>query len=187
MTILSLIFATSMTASAGAEAVTSAIASSRSELNHSRALAAAMSGLFWWSAERTSIGLPSTSPPKSSTAIRAAATLPGPVMSAKGPDMSMIKPSLTTSSEIAPTGAWEKAEPACRPAIVPRTIPRIARIRVFMALPPFRFLSAVSEAGCGNAIFSDSARSRRREDVFSSSTTAWKSNRRSLVASTKLS
>jgi hypothetical protein len=41
-----------------------------------------MSALFWWSAETTSIGMPSTVPPKSSTAILAAVTAPRPVMSA---------------------------------------------------------------------------------------------------------
>jgi hypothetical protein len=41
-----------------------------------------MSALFWWSATSSSTGLPSTLPPKSSIAIRAACTEPSPVTSA---------------------------------------------------------------------------------------------------------
>jgi hypothetical protein len=49
--------------------------------NHFRAVLEAMSGLFWWSAETTSTGLPSTFPPKSATAILTARTEPGPARS----------------------------------------------------------------------------------------------------------
>jgi hypothetical protein len=45
------------------------------------------------------IGLPKTVPPKSSTAICAAATEPGPSAAEEGPDMSVSTPILTTSSE----------------------------------------------------------------------------------------
>ena len=51
-----------------------------------------MSVLFWWSADSTSIGRPSTVPPKSATAIFAASVEPGPPMSAYGPDMSASTP-----------------------------------------------------------------------------------------------
>ena len=46
--------------------------------NHLRAVFEAMSALFWWSAETTSMGLPATLPPKSSTAIFTASTEPAP-------------------------------------------------------------------------------------------------------------
>ncbi|KAG1241477.1 hypothetical protein G6F65_023463 [Rhizopus arrhizus] len=46
--------------------------------NHSRALADAMSALFWWSAVRSSIFLPLISPPISSMAILMASAPPGP-------------------------------------------------------------------------------------------------------------
>ncbi|MNQ54092.1 hypothetical protein D3C85_681520 [compost metagenome] len=49
---------------------------------HSRALAAAMSALFWWSITIRSTFLPSTVPPKSAIAISAAVALPLPVTSA---------------------------------------------------------------------------------------------------------
>ncbi len=97
---LSFCLATSSTASAGAETATSMIASTFPVSNHSRALLEAMSALFWWSAVNSSIFLPSTWPPKSSMAIWMAATLPGPVMSAKGPLRSLRMPTRTTSSEI---------------------------------------------------------------------------------------
>ena len=45
-------------------------------------------------------GLPKTLPPKSSTAICAAAIDPGPVAVAAGPDTSVNTPIFTTSSEI---------------------------------------------------------------------------------------
>ncbi len=60
------------TASATEEVVSSMIASTLSRSYHCRAMPEAMSGLFWWSAETSSIGAPSTVPPKSSTAILAA-------------------------------------------------------------------------------------------------------------------
>lgn len=74
--------ATSSTASAGAEPATSMMASTFCVSYHSRARAAAMSALFWWSATSRSIFLPSTWPPKSAMAISAAVALPLPVTSA---------------------------------------------------------------------------------------------------------
>src|SRR5215208_634129 len=61
----------------------------------SRAMLAARSALLRWSAVTISILRPSTSPPKSSAAIFAAASLPGPVMSAYRPDMSRMPPSFS--------------------------------------------------------------------------------------------
>jgi hypothetical protein len=46
-----------------------------------RAIPTPTSTLFCMSAKITSIGLPSTDPPKSATAIRTASTSPGPVLS----------------------------------------------------------------------------------------------------------
>ena len=74
--------ATCSAASAGAVAATSASMSTFRVSNHSRALAAVRSALFWWSATISSIGLPSTLPPKSAIAMLAAITAPGPTMSA---------------------------------------------------------------------------------------------------------
>lgn len=74
--------------------------SSRSTLftsTHSRALVEAMSGLFWWSTNISSIFLPPTWPPKSAMAMRTASTPPAPSMSENRPDMSVAKPILTVS------------------------------------------------------------------------------------------
>jgi hypothetical protein len=73
---------TSCTASAAEDPATSMIAATRPGPNHSRALAEAMSALLLWSAATTSIGRPRTRPPKSSAAIFAAVSLPGPFRSA---------------------------------------------------------------------------------------------------------
>jgi hypothetical protein len=81
MMTLSAALATPIAESAGLEAATSISAVTWSTSNHLRAMEAARSGLFWWSAISTSIGRPRTLPPKSSTAIRAAASLPAPVTS----------------------------------------------------------------------------------------------------------
>ena len=59
------------TLSAMPELIRLAIMSTLSASYHSRALEAATSGLFWWSAMMSSIGLPSTLPPKSSIAMLA--------------------------------------------------------------------------------------------------------------------
>ena len=59
-------------ASATDEVVSSVIMSTPSTSYQRRAIEVARSGLFWWSAETTSIFWPSTSPPKSSIAILAA-------------------------------------------------------------------------------------------------------------------
>ena len=55
------------------------------------------------------IFLPATSPPKSSIAMRAASTAPGPPLSAYGPDWSAMMPIFTTSPEI-----WANAAGADR-------------------------------------------------------------------------
>ncbi len=85
---------------------------------------AATSGLIWWSAEITVIGLPKTLPPKSSTAICAAATEPGPVAVAAGPDMSVSTPIFTTSSETCALSGAARHEPksAAKPSQSEMTI-----------------------------------------------------------------
>ena len=62
--------------------VSSMIESTCSVSYHWRAMLLAMSALFWWSAETTSIGASRTLPPNSSTAIFAASTDPSPPKSA---------------------------------------------------------------------------------------------------------
>src|SRR6218665_3308490 len=62
---------------------------------HSRALLAAMSALFWWSAVMSSMGWPSTLPPKSSMAIWIAIAPFLPSTSEYRLDMSVIRPILT--------------------------------------------------------------------------------------------
>ena len=69
-------------ASATDEVGTSTIASTLSTSYHCRAMLEPTSGLFWWSAEMISTFIPFFAAPKSSTAIFAAATPPGPEMSA---------------------------------------------------------------------------------------------------------
>ena len=71
-----------MTAPAVEEETRSAMTSTFSSSNHLRAVFEAMSALFWWSAEMISMFLPSTFPPKSSAAMVAASTEPGPARSA---------------------------------------------------------------------------------------------------------
>src|SRR6185369_7003387 len=68
--------------------------------NHSRALVAATSGLFWWSADNTSIFLPLMAPPMSAMAILMASTPPWPSRSAYTLDMSVMIPMRITSPEI---------------------------------------------------------------------------------------
>src|SRR5258706_15258478 len=68
--------------------------------NHSRALAAATSALFWWSATITSTFLPLTAPPRSAMAILMTSAPAGPSMSEYRPDMSVMKPMRITSPEI---------------------------------------------------------------------------------------
>src|SRR5712692_4352600 len=74
----------------------STTASTWSSSNHLRAMLAAMSALFWWSALMITIGLPRTLPPKSSAAICAAMTDPGPARSEYAPVMSVSTATLTT-------------------------------------------------------------------------------------------
>ena len=75
-------FVTWLTASATDEVGTSKIASTLSTSNHWRAILEPTSGLFWWSATTTSTFMPFFAAPKSSTAMRAATTEPGPARSA---------------------------------------------------------------------------------------------------------
>ena len=95
----------SVTASATDEVGTSTMTSTSWTSIHSRTMFEPTSGLFWWSAESTSIGAPLTLPPKSSTAIRAASTEPWPARSAYRPDWSFITPILTASPRSAPCAA----------------------------------------------------------------------------------
>ena len=71
-------FASAWTPKATAELPRSVIMSTPSTSYQRRASVLATSGLLWWSAATISIGLPSTVAPKSSTASRAAVTLPVP-------------------------------------------------------------------------------------------------------------
>ncbi len=88
------------TASATDEVGTSKMASTLSTSYQVRAMVEPTSGLFWWSAPSTSTFMPFLAAPKSSTAIFAAITEPGPAMSAYSPDMSFMTPILMTPSEI---------------------------------------------------------------------------------------
>ena len=72
----------SCTASSTEEVGMSAITSTPSSSIQRVTMAEPTSGLFWWSPAMISMGRPSTLPPKSSTAIFAAMTEPGPAMSA---------------------------------------------------------------------------------------------------------
>src|SRR3954462_22925 len=89
----------SLIASATPEFGTSKIASTLSASYHWRAIAEPVSALFWWSAETISTFMPFFAAPKSSTARRAAATEPGPPMSAYRLDMSLRTPILITRSD----------------------------------------------------------------------------------------
>src|SRR6266478_1152508 len=75
-----------LTASATPELGTSTIMSTLSASYHCRAMAEPTSALFWWSAETISTFMPLAAAPKSSTAMRAATTEPGPARSAYKPD-----------------------------------------------------------------------------------------------------
>src|SRR5690606_28647553 len=98
--------ATLTTASATDELVRSVIMSTRFTSNHSRALLAAMSALFWWSASRTTIGRSRTLPPMSSTAMRTAVSDPWPERSESTPLMSVKTPMVTASLA---AGVWARA------------------------------------------------------------------------------
>ena len=80
--------------------------------NHSRALAEAMSALFWWSAVISSIFRPSIAPPISSMAMRMASTPPGPSGPEYTPDRSVMKPIRMTSSENCACAAPEPTDKA---------------------------------------------------------------------------
>src|ERR1044071_3334526 len=108
---LFLVLVTSLTASATDEVGTSTMASTPLVSNHSRARLEPMSGLFWWSAAITSIVMPATLPPKSSTAIRAASSEPLPARSAYGPDMSVITPMTSLSPPPPPPPVVAPPEP----------------------------------------------------------------------------
>src|SRR6266704_2852436 len=82
------------------EVGTSMMRSTLSTSYHWRAMLEPTSGLFRWSADKISTFMPFFAAPKSSTAMRAAATDPGPVISEYTLDMSFNTPILTTPSEI---------------------------------------------------------------------------------------
>src|SRR5712691_2943274 len=82
------------------EVGTSMMRSTLSTSYHWRAMLEPTSGLFRWSADKISTFMPFFAAPKSSTAMRAAATDPGPVISEYTLDMSFSTPILTTPSEI---------------------------------------------------------------------------------------
>src|SRR3954471_15172134 len=93
------------------------------------------------------MGLPSTLPPKSSTAICAAVTEPLPVGEDAGPFMSVRTPILTTSSETCAcpadgdsSAAASKPNPASFPGVISRLVVRI------IMFPPCGTL-AVSRVG----------------------------------------
>jgi len=85
-------FASACTAKATGVTGRSVIAATPSTSNQRRATPAATSGLLRVSAWTISILRPSTSPPKSATAISAATTEPGPPESTNGPDSSVSTP-----------------------------------------------------------------------------------------------
>ena len=88
--------------------------------NHSRALEAAISALFWWSAEMNSTFLPARTTPASAIAILMASAPPKPSTSEYTPDMSEIKPILMVSPE---TWAWATEEkPSAQMAAVAMAI-----------------------------------------------------------------
>src|SRR5450631_3781914 len=89
----------SCTPSAIDEAEQPTMASTPSLSSQRSATATPISGLFWSSATTSSIFLPLTVPPKSLIASFAAATEPGPQLSAYGPFWSFMMPILITSPE----------------------------------------------------------------------------------------
>src|SRR6185436_1328843 len=88
-----------LTASATPELGVSTMTSTLSTSYHWRAMAEPTSGLFWWSAEMISTFMPFFAAPKSSTAMRAAATEPAPDRSAYRLDMSVRMPILMMPSD----------------------------------------------------------------------------------------
>src|SRR6185437_5530204 len=99
-------FTTLLTASATPEFSTSTNTSTLSVSIHRRAIPVAISGLFWWSAETTSIFQPLAFIPESSTAISAATIEPSPPRSAYNPERSVSTPILAIlSSAHAPLAA----------------------------------------------------------------------------------
>src|SRR6516165_2245617 len=99
-------------ASPVAELPRSVIMSTLSLSNQFRAIFTATSALLALSAATTSIGLPSTWPPKSFTAIFTARTAPGPAISDRNPVMSVSTPIFTTPSDIwAAVSVVEQARP----------------------------------------------------------------------------
>ena len=123
------------TAMPTAELVRSMIASTPSWSNQRRAIAEPMSGLFWWSADRSSILRSGWRRFASSTASSAATTAPGPTASAKKPLMSVRMPILTV--------VW--AASAAVPQIQHRaTATKPRRIVLVIARPPSFACSAQS-------------------------------------------
>src|SRR6266481_500545 len=91
----------------------------------------------------TLIGLPSTVPPKSSTAICAAVTEPWPVGVDAGPFMSVRTPILTTSSEICARAGDASAAAASSPS----ANPRLAEIKAVLPHLVRRHYSGVAGRG----------------------------------------
>ena len=103
-------FATSCTASATGVTGRSVMASTPPLSNQSRASAEATSGLFSLSPNLMRTGSPSTTPPKSATAMRAASSDPRPPLSPYGPEASVSTPTVTGS------GFWARARSTGTPA-----------------------------------------------------------------------
>ena len=126
-------------ASATDEVGTSKIASTLSWSYQVRAMVEPTSGLFWWSAETISTFMPLAAAPKSSTAIFAAASPPGPDTSAYRPDMSFITPILMTPSEICACAAA-----APRPQAAATKVDR--RVRFIFISNPFQLQKSAGAA-----------------------------------------
>ena len=110
------------TASATAEFDRSMIRSTPSRSNHWRAVPAAMSALFWWSAETISTRAPGLAAMNSLATRLVAEIEPGPARSWYGPDMSVSTPILMVL-------AWARAVAKGRAVAEPTTaaVPRSER------------------------------------------------------------
>src|SRR5665213_827342 len=104
----------------------------------------------------TEIGLPSTLPPKSSTAICAAVTEPWPVGVDAGPDMSVSTPILTTSSE---TWAEAHVDQSDRAASAPSVDAFLTNIEISSL--EFVSYSAATGADVLRACYSSASRKHR--------------------------
>src|SRR6478736_318227 len=104
----------------------------------------------------SSTGLPSTLPPKSSMAILAASTEPGPPLPEYGPLRSPMRPMRTTSSEI---WAWARPATAARPAVASTARKAAREWR--------KFFIPVSPAVVGESLAGVSGAARRqRQDLL---------------------